>query len=357
MKYIGKQIDTKSIATQDNLSGFASSEDLAALESYAMGLEQSKADQSSLEHQAARIDTLEGIVTGGVTGGSIVHFTPYYSEGKKIADISIDGEGQSVYIPDMTASEIEVALGYAPISEAWITENYYNVDEMHDVLLNYLYVENGIHVGNLSIQGSLSAHSFGVRDSIEVGQGNSFSGDQGGFNVTTESGDLNLCSNRYINFRIGDNEIAYVEDIGFHVVNDFTVDGNSVFGGKITFGEKSANCIELVDGNLEIKSYNDLIISSGNDMLYVNEGLTAGYIVCSSFESQGFSFGFGNSQFLYMEQSYAQFETNLVINGDVVVNGNIRAAGTVASGGKEQEGDSALADLEERVARLESLIS
>lgn len=76
-------------------------------------------------------------------------------------------------------------------------------------------------------------------------------------------------------------------------------------------------------------------------------------IHCASFRSISFSFGADDSsEFLYIEQGEITLHTNVVtITGDLVVQGSI------AAGGKEQGGDSALADLEERVARLESLIS
>lgn len=76
-------------------------------------------------------------------------------------------------------------------------------------------------------------------------------------------------------------------------------------------------------------------------------------IHCASFRSISFSFGADDSsEFMYIEQGEITLNTGVVtITGDLVVHGSI------AAGGKEQRGDSALADLEERVARLENLIS
>lgn len=253
--------------------------------------------------------------------------------------------------------------------------------------IDWLDVEGSLYAAEASFD-KLTADSFFLNGhlalnadkTLSLGNGNEMYGNQGGLNIISGGGDnLTLDSRDAIIFSIENKEVCSFNADGMSVYGDLSTNSNIYLEGEngiswnqetIIMIDKSESLqiqatkdIKLTSTYGELKVYGGLCIEQGyyitgyNDLLLVSGGLTTEFIECSSFVSQGFSFGFGNSQFLYMEQSYAQFETNLVINGNVVVKGNIRANGTIASGGKGEEGDSALADLEARVAALESLIN
>lgn len=149
---------------------------------------------------------------------------------------------------------------------------------------------------------------------------------------------------------------GYIERL---TVDYLQMDGDFYVNGdyKLNFSQENS-IYGTQGGNLYIvaKTTIDLIADS-----YIAFGIgdheiasiNSDGIHCASFRSFSFSFGADDSsEFMYMEQGEIILNTSVVtITGDLVVQGSI------AAGGKGEEGDSALADLEARVAALESLIS
>lgn len=116
------------------------------------------------------------------------------------------------------------------------------------------------------------------------------------------------------------------------------------------YGTQGGNLYIVADTTIDLIADSYIAFEVGESEI---ASINSDGIHCASFRSISFSFGADDrSEYMYIEQGEIILNTGVVtITGDLVVQGSI------AGGGKGEEGDSALADLEERVARLESLIS
>lgn len=116
------------------------------------------------------------------------------------------------------------------------------------------------------------------------------------------------------------------------------------------YGTQSGNLYIVADTTIDLIADSYIAFEVGESEIATIE---SDGIHCASFRSVSFSFGADDrSEYMYIEQGEIILNTGVVtITGDLVVQGSI------AAGGKGEEGDSALADLEARVAALESLIS
>lgn len=236
-----------------------------------------KAEQSDLEYQAERIDGIESTINnlhiptnlsefnndvGFITESAIEGLiTEQYADGKYATIAALDN-----FLPKTGGEVDELGVNVLTVVEG--------------------YIEN-LRVDYLSINGDAYIDSD---YKLNFSQENSIYGTQGGNLYIVAKTTIDLISDSYIAFGIGDDEIASINSDGIH---------------------------------------------------------------CASFRSISFSFGADDrSEYMYIEQGEIILNTGVVtITGDLVVHGSI------AAGGKGEEGDSALADLEARVAALESLIS
>lgn len=149
---------------------------------------------------------------------------------------------------------------------------------------------------------------------------------------------------------------GYIENLS---VDSLSINGNAYIDSDYKLNFSQANSIYgtqsgdlyIVAGDIiDLIAYSYIAFGIGDHEI---ASINSDGIHCASFRSVSFSFGADDrSEYMYIEQGEIILNTGVVtITGDLVVQGSI------AAGGKGEEGDSALADLEERVARLESLIS
>lgn len=156
------------------------------------------------------------------------------------------------------------------------------------------------------------------------------------------------------------NELFCTGDLGvegtFTIEGDINAERDVYVGRTISFTQGTHIGID-VDESLILSAFDAIFLNPQGGYVTIDGDLFANEIFCGKFQDQSFSFFNSYEDLLLDMGNTVTIYRKTVINGDLVVTGNIRADGTVSSGGKAEEGDSALADLEERVARLESLIS
>lgn len=157
-------------------------------------------------------------------------------------------------------------------------------------------------------------------------------------------------------------ELFCTGDLG--VEGTFTIEGDinaerDIYVGRAIYFTQGTHISFNDDESLILTSFDAIILEPQGESVGIKGSLSLyGYpIYCGKFQDQSFSFFNSYGDLLLELDNTVTIHKKTIITGDLEVTGNIKSDGTVASGGKGEEGDSALADLEERVARLESLIS
>lgn len=364
MDYLGKQINGRDIATVELLEEIKAyfSEDGAALNALALGgvsatsyalktdVAQSIADLVGAAPDT--LDTIEELATALKNNKDIVDTLDAAITAKANQSDLDDAVARILALeenPSLSAESIIEALGYTPADEDWVTNNFYNQTQIDEMLGDYLpteggwvdYIETG-KVTSVEIEvETLTADAISINGDFSILGGNSLyvsienyiNGDQGGLYITSEAALVELSSRESIHFTIGQSNILSIYDSGGDITGDFSVIG-------------SLSVEEDLDvlGALTAKTVNGYVLKGA-----CSRG------VATSVSSGGT--GLVPASLLYSAMSSFLRTSGGVITGNLVIEGNLEVHGTSSSGGSAEVGDTALADLEARVAALESLIS
>lgn len=155
-------------------------------------------------------------------------------------------------------------------------------------------------------------------------------------------------------------ELYCTGDLG--VEGTFTIEGDinaerDIYVGRAIYFTQGTHIGYDEDESLILSAFDAIFLNPQGGYVTIDGDLFANEIFCGKFQDQSFSFFNSYGNLLLELNNTVTIHKKTIITGDLEVTGNIKSDGTVASGGKGEEGDSALADLEERVAALESLIS
>lgn len=331
MEYLGKQINGRDIATVELLEQIYGyfDESGAALNALALGgvSAEEYARQSGLDDAVERIIALEEN-------------------------------------PSVSAESIIEALGYTPADDSDL-DNFFTKQEINEALDGYLPTDGGwvdyietnkvtsveIEVETLTADAIKTNGDFSILGghSLYVSQENYINGDQGGLYITSEAGLIDLTSRKYIDFFVGTKKIAYFNSGGLILENKSSIyigDYSRLYVSQDNYFGGSASGVSIVaggrDSGIYLSAEDSISFSVGQEedtVLITSDGLSAAYIWSDSLEGQYLEVGSGK------------------ITGNLVIEGNLEVHGTSSSGGSAEVGDTALADLEARVAALESLIS
>lgn len=266
--------------------------------------------------------------------------------------------------PSLTAESIKAALGYTPANDSAL-DNFYTKQEINSAFDGYLPTTGGTveyidtnKVTSVEIEvETLAADAIRINGdlailenhSLYLSQENYILGDQGGLYITSEADLIDLTSRKYIDFYVGTTKIAYFDSDGLILGNQSSIymgEYSRIYVSQDNYFAGSANGVSIVAGgqnsNIYLGAEDSISFSIGQEedtVLITSDGLSAAYIWSDSLEGQ-----------------YLEVESGK-ITGNLVIEGNLEVHGTSSSGGSAEVGDTALADLEARVAALESLIS
>lgn len=379
MEYLGKQINGRDIATVELLEQISAlfDESGAALNALALGgvnatsyALKTDVDKSIADLVGAAPDTLDTIeeLAAALKKNADVVATLDDAITNKANQSDLDDAVTRILAleenPSLTAESIIAALGYTPADDLDL-DNFFTKQEINEALDGYLptdggwvdYIEtNKVTSVEIEVE-TLTADAININGdfsilgghSLYVSQENYINGDQGGLYITSEADLIDLTSRKYIDFFVGTKKIAYFNSGGLILENKSSIyigDYSRLYVSQDNYFGGSASGVSIVaggrDSGIYLSAEDSISFSVGQEedtVLITSDGLSAAYIWSDSLEGQYLEVGSGK------------------ITGNLVIEGNLEVHGTSSSGGSAEVGDTALADLEARVAALESLIS
>lgn len=379
MDYLGKQISGRDIATVELLEQIYGyfDESGAALNALALGgvsaedyakkeyVDDSIADLVGTAPES--LDTIQELASALKENADVVATLDDAITNKANQSDLDDAVARILALeenPSLTAESIKAALGYTPAHDSAL-DNFYTKQEINSALDGYLpttggtveYIEtNKVTSVEIEVE-TLAADAIRINGdlailenhSLYLSQENYILGDQGGLYITSEADLIDLTSRKYIDFYVGTTKIAYFDSDGLILGNQSSIymgEYSRIYVSQDNYFAGSANGVSIVAGgqnsNIYLGAEDSISFSIGQEedtVLITSDGLSAAYIWSDSLEGQ-----------------YLEVESGK-ITGNLVIEGNLEVHGTSSSGGSAEIGDTALADLEARVAALESLIS
>lgn len=379
MDYLGKQINGRDIATVELLEQIYGyfDESGAALNALALGgvnatsyALKADVDKNIADLVGTAPDTLDTIeeLAAALKENADVVATLDDAITNKANQSDLDDALERILVleenPSVSAESIIEALGYTPADDSDL-DNFFTKQEINEALDGYLttdggwvdYIETnkvtsvGIEVETLTADAININGDFAILggNSLYISQENYINGDQGGLYITSEADLIDLTSRKYIDFFVGTKKIAYFNSGGLILENKSSIyigDYSRLYVSQDNYFGGSASGVSIVaggrDSGIYLSAEDSISFSVGQEedtVLITSDGLSAAYIWSDSLEGQYLEVGSGK------------------ITGNLVIEGNLEVHGTSSSGGSAEVGDTALADLEARVAALESLIS
>lgn len=379
MEYLGKQINGRDIATVELLEQIYGyfDESGAALNalalggvsatSYALKTDVDKSIADLVGTAPDTLDTIEELAAALKENADVVATLDDAITNKANQSDLDDAVARILALeenPSLTAESIIEALGYTPAEDSDL-DNFFTKQEINEALDGYLptdggwvdYIEtNKVTSVEIEVE-TLTADAININgdfsilggNSLYVSQENYINGDQGGLYITSEADLIDLTSRKYIDFFVGTKKIAYFNSEGLILENKSSIyigDYSRLYVSQDNYFGGSASGVSIVaggrDSGIYLSAEDSISFSVGQEedtVLITSDGLSAAYIWSDSLEGQYLEVGSGK------------------ITGNLVIEGNLEVHGTSSSGGSAEVGDTALADLEARVAALESLIS